>query len=234
MTVEEYLKEQCKRRVDQLKEHMEGLVESFEVEAKKARTVLRDIASGSSAGADEAGACAPASFCDPFALVAIGGKFAGRVYKFEPNEVKSTWTIGRTENNDIGLTGDEEVSSSHAQISYEKKQFKLMDLGSTNGTFTSTQLVSAAKLKKKKNHVLKVGHIITFGACTFKWCVRMRCRARVPNPVALSPHRPCVPDAMCCQVLPRGSAHARRRTEAASYQVTRTAVRAVFGASERP
>ena len=35
MTVEEYLRAQCERRVDQLKRHMEGLIESFDGEAKK-------------------------------------------------------------------------------------------------------------------------------------------------------------------------------------------------------
>ena len=27
-----------------------------------------------------------------------------------------------------------------------------------------------SKLEKKKNHVLKVDHLVTFGGCTFKWC----------------------------------------------------------------
>ena len=44
MTVEEYLRGQCERRVEQLKRHMDGLIDSFDGEAKKARTVLRDIA----------------------------------------------------------------------------------------------------------------------------------------------------------------------------------------------
>ena len=45
-----------------------------------------------------------------------------------------------------------------------------MDVGSTNGTFASNGLVSAAKLKKKTNHVLKIDHLVTFGNSTFKWC----------------------------------------------------------------
>ena len=54
MTVEEYLKAQCDRRVAHLKRHMESLVDSFEEEAKKARKVLRDI--GANAGAETADA----------------------------------------------------------------------------------------------------------------------------------------------------------------------------------
>ena len=175
MSVEEYLKAQCERRVEQLKRHMEGLIDSFDGEAKKARKALRDIGSGAGS-VDEAGASTTvvaedgsASSSDSFALVAITGCFAGRVFKFEPNPVQSTWTVGRSDDNDISLAGDEEVSSKHAQISYSQKQFKLQDLGSTNGTFASNGLVSAAKLKKKKNHALKIDHLVTFGSCTFKW-----------------------------------------------------------------
>ena len=102
--------------------------------------------------------------------MAITGHFAGRVFKFQPNLVQTTWTIGRTDDNDVSLAGDDEVSSRHAQISFTKKQFNLQDLGSTNGTFASNGLVPAAKLKKKKNHALKVDHLVTFGSCTFKWC----------------------------------------------------------------
>ena len=181
MTVEEYLRAQCDRRVEQLKRHMEGLIESFDGEAKKARTVLRDIganaageAGASSGGAEAEVEAAPATTAaaaapDAFALVALTGLFTGKVFKFQPNPVQTTWTIGRSEDNDVSLAGDDEVSSHHAQISFSQKQFKLQDLGSTNGTFASNGLVSAAKLKKKKNHALKVDHLITFGSCTFKW-----------------------------------------------------------------
>lgn len=74
--------------------------------------------------------------------------------------------------NDFCLHGDDEVSSKHAKLSYNKrsKQFQLMDVGSTNGTFATSQLVKAAKLKKNKNHPLKLGHLVTFGSTTFKWC----------------------------------------------------------------
>ena len=51
MTVEEYLKKQCEQRVDQVKRHMEGLIESFDGEAKKARTVLREVAANAGSGA---------------------------------------------------------------------------------------------------------------------------------------------------------------------------------------
>ena len=172
MTVEEYLRAQCNRRVEQLKRHMDGLIDSFDTEAKKAKKALKDI--GAAAPVDESGAAASSEGAAPaapdtFALVAITGLFAGKVFQFVPNAVQTTWSIGRAEDNDVCLKGDDEVSSYHAQISFTAKQFKLQDLGSTNGTFASNGLVSAAKLKKKKNHSLKVDHLITFGSCTFKW-----------------------------------------------------------------
>ena len=176
MTVEEYLRAQCERRVDQLKRHMGSLIDSFDGEAKKARKALQDIGASVATSADDAAGAAAAddgkaaADSDAFALVAITGLFAGKVYKFQPNPVQTSWSIGRSDDNDVSLAGDDEVSSKHAQISFVGKQFKLMDMGSTNGTFASNGLVSAAKLKKKKNHVLKVDHLVTFGSCTFKWC----------------------------------------------------------------
>ena len=42
------------------------------------------------------------------------------------------------------------------QVHFERKQFKLLDLGSTNGTFATNGLGSTFRLKKRKNHILKV------------------------------------------------------------------------------
>ena len=108
---------------------------------------------------------------DTFMLVAICGCFAGRVFKCQPSSLQRSWKIGRGYDNDICLVGDEEVSSHHAQITFENEQFKLMDLGSTNGTFVTSALVEkAAKLKKRKYHTLKIDQLVTFGSTTFKWC----------------------------------------------------------------
>lgn len=58
-----------------------------------------------------------AGLTDPFALVAIRGKFAGRIVRVAPEEGKVRWTVGRSEDADISLAGDDEVSSQHAIIS---------------------------------------------------------------------------------------------------------------------
>ena len=58
LTVEEYLTAQCKERVGQLKRHVEGLVEGYMEQYKRARQTLSDAAAetlNNEAAADEAG-----------------------------------------------------------------------------------------------------------------------------------------------------------------------------------
>ncbi len=180
-TVEDFLYAQSKQRSDALKRHVDKLAGDFAERAKRARTVLRDVANGradtapadSAAGASQqldASAATIEALTDPFALVAIRGVHAGKVFKLEPVEKQQCWLVGRSDENDISLAGDDEVSSSHAKIIFERKQFKLQDSGSTNGTFATNGRGSTVKLKPRKNHVLKLDHLVSFGGSTFKWC----------------------------------------------------------------
>ena len=112
---------------------------------------------------------------DAFAMVGLTGVYKGQVLEFRPAAGITTWTVGRDTTNDHSLDNDGEVSGSHAEVVYDKKakggpQFKLKDVGSTNGTWATALLTTAAKLKKNKFHPLKVDHLITFGSTTFKWC----------------------------------------------------------------
>lgn len=50
-------------------------------------------------------------------------------------------TFGRRPDNDVVLTGDSFVSGAHASIVYEGDTFKLVDLGSTNGTKLNGQRI---------------------------------------------------------------------------------------------
>ena len=54
---------------------------------------------------------------DPFALVAIRGKFVGRVIRVAPEEGKVRWTVGRSDDADISLAGDDALSPQHLIIS---------------------------------------------------------------------------------------------------------------------
>lgn len=180
MPVAQYLQAQCDRRASQLREHMDSNIAAFEAEATKARAALREVATTVGRNADDVEGdvvqlpCGTESNVDAFALLGIRGRHTGRIVKIQPTDALSTWSIGRTESNVICLAGDDEVSSNHAKISFVAKsmQFKLMDVGSTNGTFASSTLVTAAKLKKRTNHVLKVDHLVTIGSTTFKWYAR--------------------------------------------------------------
>lgn len=173
MTVEQYLQKQCTDRVERLKRHMESLIDEFTVEAKKARSDLADIASQaneeSSSTVDQEATSSEAPLCEAFALVGINGFHVGKMFKLEPTKVVRKWSAGRSEESHACLAGDDEASSRHAEVVFEGKQFKLQDLGSTNGTFVTTTQGKTKRLAKAK-HVLKNGHLITFGSTMFVWC----------------------------------------------------------------
>jgi len=182
MTVEQYLKAAASERAAALKRHGEELIERYDAEFKRARKILRDAAveaqarsaDDSEVDRDTANTSEPSGSSEPsveaFALVGIRGVHQGKIFKVEPAADRKAWSIGRTAENDFCLSGDDEVSSAHAKVSFDRKQFKLQDLGSTNGTFTTNGSGASCKLKSRKNHVLKVDHLVSFGGSTFKWC----------------------------------------------------------------
>ena len=170
-TVEEYLHAQCAQRVASLKRHMDERIAEFEDGVKRGRQALLEIANPATEEAPEPAVVPEGPLCDPFALVAIRGLRAGTVFKLQPTQAQTEWKIGRDKQADISLAGDDEVSSTHAQITFEKKQFKLMDLDSTNGTVaTKGSNFKGVRLLAMKNHILKVNHLVTFGGSTFRWC----------------------------------------------------------------
>lgn len=187
MTVEAYLRAQCEKRIGTLKRHMEGKVEEFEAAAKRTRQELQDISNGineasaasENAAADETAAADDSKpLSEAFCLVAFKGPHAktkagpGLIMKFEPTASKKEWAIGREIDNDLSLPADNEVSSHHAKVTYDakKEEYKLMDIGSSNGTYIKTDK-KTFKAPKKKNHVLKDKHLVTFGGqSTFMWC----------------------------------------------------------------
>ena len=145
MTVEQYLKAAASERAAALKRHGEELIERYDAEFKRARKVLRDAAveaqarSADDSGRDDSGrdemphdtatTSEPSGSSEPsvdaFALVGIRGVHQGKIFKVEPAADRKTWSIGRTAENDFCLSGDDEVSSVHAKVSFDRKQFKL-------------------------------------------------------------------------------------------------------------
>eukprot|EP01138_Halocafeteria_seosinensis_P008375 gb/GECG01008558.1/.p1 GENE.gb/GECG01008558.1/~~gb/GECG01008558.1/.p1 ORF type:complete len:1402 (+),score=208.38 gb/GECG01008558.1/:1-4206(+) len=78
------------------------------------------------------------------------------LYELEPGEI----TIGRGAQNDIVLTESKSISNKHARLIVRpgsKKRAKLIDVGSTNGTFVNQTLL------KNTTAELNSGDIIRFG-----------------------------------------------------------------------
>ncbi|MCX7958960.1 MAG: GGDEF domain-containing protein [Deltaproteobacteria bacterium] len=87
-------------------------------------------------------------------FVCVSGKLAGKQFKREQNEM----LIGRSDEADIQIE-DEGVSRKHAKIAkLADGQIRIIDLGSTNGTFFNGTRIS--------EHVLKDGDKIQIGSTT--------------------------------------------------------------------
>jgi diguanylate cyclase (GGDEF)-like protein len=75
-------------------------------------------------------------------LIVISGRSVGRMYKVGAREM----TIGRTQDAEIFID-DEGVSRRHAKLAPNIDGVRLIDLGSTNGTFTNGQPVDSRLLQ---------------------------------------------------------------------------------------
>ncbi|WP_395089506.1 FHA domain-containing protein [Armatimonas sp.] len=75
-------------------------------------------------------------------------------------------TVGRKAGNDIVLTGDSFVSSSHAKLIFENGTYKVIDIGSTNGT-----RLNGTKLVANVAETLSSGDVIQFGQTGFTFKV---------------------------------------------------------------
>lgn len=73
--------------------------------------------------------------------------------------VTRKFTIGRSRNNDL-ILDNAHISSSHAQLSWNKNQWILSDSGSTNGTFINGERIKA--------QALEPDDVITFGTCPIR------------------------------------------------------------------
>lgn len=174
MSVEQFLKAECKKRTAQLVARMESHIGEFESKAKRARATLEEAAKAAAAPVDDEDERETGSEIDGggdvSCLLGIKGPYAGETF-WMPSAPNTTTrlVIGRSQACDISLSKDDEVSSKHARVDVKNDTFKLVDTNSTNGTF-----VNLDKLGRKA-HVLRPGDMVTLGASTFKW-------ALVPQP----------------------------------------------------
>ena len=71
-------------------------------------------------------------------------------------------SIGRSEDNDVALVGDEFASSHHARIESNREGVWVLDLNSTNGT-----LVNGSRLDGR--HRLRAGDVVQIGETELKF-----------------------------------------------------------------
>ncbi len=103
------------------------------------------------------------------ALVVIAGNDLGKKLELSLTDLPSgaepvapkVWTIGRSSRADLRID-QESVSRKHAQVVGLQKDFELVDLGSTNGTY-----VNDRRVKGKRR--LKHGDLIKFGRTVVKF-----------------------------------------------------------------
>ena len=89
-------------------------------------------------------------------LIGLNELYKNQYFYLRPPQI----TIGRDDKNDMVLK-DQSVSSQHARITYENKQWKIVNLLSSNGTFVNDRKVSQYKL----NH----GDLLRFGSLQFRF-----------------------------------------------------------------
>lgn len=76
-------------------------------------------------------------------LVGISGAFSGEIFELSPGE----FVIGRADDADFPLAGDNQVSRKHASIKVNDDGFaEIEDLGSTNGIFVNGARTTSSKL----------------------------------------------------------------------------------------
>lgn len=85
-------------------------------------------------------------------LVCVSTQFAGKEFEIAKAEV----VLGRTDDNDIAID-HRSVSRNHAKIVVAGSSFKIVDLGSANGTLVNGEEYAQAELKK--GDLVELGHV---------------------------------------------------------------------------
>jgi len=109
-----------------------------------------------------------------FKLVRVGDMFAGEEFSL----TEAVNTIGRTDDNFI-LLSDPSISRNHAQVIKEGMAFKVIDLGSSNGTRVNGKLVREVTLLRNGDEV-QFGNI-RFVFTTIEQAVNLAAYARRRN-----------------------------------------------------
>lgn len=86
-------------------------------------------------------------------LISKSPEFEGKTFKLDNDLI----TIGRNDSNDIEVSHPS-ISSKHAELRKEGGDYKLVDLGSTNGSRVNDEKITEANLRK--GDVVMLGNIL--------------------------------------------------------------------------
>ncbi len=116
-------------------------------------------------------------------LTVIKGSHEGEDYSIPPEDdpEKRKITIGRSTNHDI-VIDDESSSRDHAYIIIEKDNYKIGDMGSTNGTFLNEKKVSTPRILKDGDRVDIGDTELVFKALTFKKEKKTKSKKKAKKP----------------------------------------------------
>lgn len=96
---------------------------------------------------------APAAKKYPIVVEVMNGPEDGREIVCN----KTPITIGRSNENSVSLTCDHLISRCHARVAKSGDEFKLKDLGSTNGTFIGKKRIREKSVPVKSDELFRVG-----------------------------------------------------------------------------
>ncbi len=86
-------------------------------------------------------------------LISKSPEFEGKVFELSNDVV----TVGRTDANEIEISHPS-ISSNHAELRKEGGDYKLVDLGSTNGSRVNDEKITEANLRK--GDIVMIGNIL--------------------------------------------------------------------------
>lgn len=93
-------------------------------------------------------------------LVGLSASNKGKVFPLHFNDNRGKWEVGRAETSDV-MVVDPSVSRNHAQLVYDQKHWKLIDLMSANGTYVNGE--------KSLTCYLNSGDTVRFGKQEFRF-----------------------------------------------------------------
>lgn len=116
-------------------------------------------------------------------LTVVKGSHEGEDYSIPPEDdpEKRKITIGRNSYHDV-VIDDESTSREHAYIIIEKNNYKIGDMGSSNGTFLNDKKISTPRILKDGDRIDIGDTELVFKALTFKKDKKLKVKKKAKKP----------------------------------------------------